>query len=78
MPSPKKPVRLGVNVLASGRHDAAWKTLPDPASLSTDIDAFLRIARVAEGARSTRCSSPTVPAASSRRRCTGPGAPSIR
>jgi alkanesulfonate monooxygenase SsuD/methylene tetrahydromethanopterin reductase-like flavin-dependent oxidoreductase (luciferase family) len=43
-----KPVRLGVNVLASGRHDAAWKTFSDPASLSTDIDAFLRIARVAE------------------------------
>ncbi|MEH3144361.1 MAG: NtaA/DmoA family FMN-dependent monooxygenase [Methylobacterium frigidaeris] len=43
-----KPVRLGVNVLASGRHDAAWKTLPDPASVSTDIDAFLRIARTAE------------------------------
>jgi len=41
-------VRLGVNVLASGRHDAAWKTLPDAATLSTDIDAFIRIAQVAE------------------------------
>ena len=43
-----RPVRLGVNVLASGRHDAAWKTLPDAATLSTDIDAFIRIAKVAE------------------------------
>ncbi|MGT2509338.1 NtaA/DmoA family FMN-dependent monooxygenase [Cupriavidus basilensis] len=42
------PVRLGVNVLASGRHDAAWKTLPDPAGLSTDIDSFVKIARIAE------------------------------
>ena len=46
-----KPVRLGVNVLASGRHDAAWKTLPDAAGLSTDIDAFVRIARAAERGR---------------------------
>lgn len=43
-----RPVRLGVNVLASGRHDAAWKTLPDAAGLSTDIDAFTRIAEIAE------------------------------
>ncbi|WP_434034970.1 NtaA/DmoA family FMN-dependent monooxygenase [Cupriavidus sp. a3] len=41
-------VRLGVNVLASGRHDAAWKTLPDATTLSTDIDAFIRIAKIAE------------------------------
>lgn len=47
MPSPKS-IRLGVNVLASGRHDAAWKTLPDPETLSTDIDTFIRIARIAE------------------------------
>ncbi|MFT4149152.1 MAG: NtaA/DmoA family FMN-dependent monooxygenase [Paracoccaceae bacterium] len=46
-----KHVRLGVNVLASGRHDAAWKTLPDAATLSTDIDAFVRIAKVAERGR---------------------------
>lgn len=46
-----RPVRLGVNVLASGRHDAAWKTLPDAATLSTDIDAFTRIAKVAERGR---------------------------
>jgi FMN-dependent oxidoreductase (nitrilotriacetate monooxygenase family) len=44
-------VRLGVNVLASGRHDAAWKRLPDAATLSTDIDAFVRIARLAEQGR---------------------------
>ncbi|PZO66604.1 MAG: hypothetical protein DI498_06795 [Paracoccus denitrificans] len=46
-----RPVRLGVNVLASGRHDAAWKTLPDATTLSTDIDAFTRIAKVAERGR---------------------------
>lgn len=44
----KKPVRLGINVVASGRHDAAWKTLDDPRNLSTDIDTFVRIAQVAE------------------------------
>jgi len=43
-------IRLGVNVLASGRHDAAWKTLPDAASLSTDIDHFVAIAKAAERA----------------------------
>jgi FMN-dependent oxidoreductase (nitrilotriacetate monooxygenase family) len=43
-----KEIHLGVNILASGRHDAAWKTLPDPANLSTDIDAFIRIAKIAE------------------------------
>lgn len=43
-------LRLGVNVLASGRHDAAWKTLPDPASLSTDIDRFIAISQSAERA----------------------------
>lgn len=46
-----KPVRLGVNVLASGRHDAAWKTLPHAATLPTDIDAFTRIAKIAEKGR---------------------------
>lgn len=46
--SNKKPVRLGLNVLASGRHDAAWKTLPDAAKLPTDIDTFVRIAQLAE------------------------------
>ncbi|MDR2127860.1 MAG: NtaA/DmoA family FMN-dependent monooxygenase [Burkholderiaceae bacterium] len=49
--SAKKPVRLGVNVLASGRHDAAWKTLPNAADLSTDIDEFVRIAQLAERGR---------------------------
>ncbi|WP_176456623.1 NtaA/DmoA family FMN-dependent monooxygenase [Bordetella genomosp. 4] len=44
------PIRLGVNVLASGRHDAAWKTLPDAATLSTDIDHFAAIAKSAERA----------------------------
>ena len=46
-----KHVRLGVNVLASGRHDAAWKRLPEAATLSTDIDAFVHIAKIAERGR---------------------------
>jgi alkanesulfonate monooxygenase SsuD/methylene tetrahydromethanopterin reductase-like flavin-dependent oxidoreductase (luciferase family) len=43
-----RQIRLAINLLASGRHNASWKTLADPASLSTDIDVFLRIARTAE------------------------------
>ena len=47
MPQPKQ-IRLAINLLASGRHNASWKTLDDPAGLPTDIDVFLRIARTAE------------------------------
>jgi FMN-dependent oxidoreductase (nitrilotriacetate monooxygenase family) len=46
--SKPKQIRLAINLLASGRHNASWKTLPDPAGLSTDIDVFLHIARTAE------------------------------
>jgi FMN-dependent oxidoreductase (nitrilotriacetate monooxygenase family) len=46
--SKPKQIRLAINLLASGRHNASWKTLADPAGLSTDIDVFLRIARTAE------------------------------
>ena len=46
-----KQIRLAINLLASGRHNASWKTLADPAGLSTDIDVFLRIARTAERGR---------------------------
>ncbi|WP_429499511.1 NtaA/DmoA family FMN-dependent monooxygenase [Robbsia andropogonis] len=44
----KPPIRLGVNVLASGRHDAAWKTLEKKDGLSTDVDHFVAIAKAAE------------------------------
>jgi FMN-dependent oxidoreductase (nitrilotriacetate monooxygenase family) len=47
VPQPKQ-IRLAINLLASGRHNASWKTLDDPAALSTDIDVFLQIARTAE------------------------------
>jgi FMN-dependent oxidoreductase (nitrilotriacetate monooxygenase family) len=47
VPQPKQ-IRLAINLLASGRHNASWKTLDDPAGLSTDIDVFLQIARTAE------------------------------
>ena len=46
--SKPKQIRLAVNLLASGRHDASWKTLQDPARLSTDIDTFVEIAQTAE------------------------------
>lgn len=41
-------IRLGVNVLASGRHDAAWKTFEDKRHLATDIGHFVAIAKAAE------------------------------
>lgn len=43
-----KHIRLGVNVLASGRHDAAWKTIAQKRHISTDIDHFVSIAKSAE------------------------------
>lgn len=46
--SKPKQIRLAINLLASGRHNAAWKTLDDPAGLPTDIDVFVQIARTAE------------------------------
>jgi alkanesulfonate monooxygenase SsuD/methylene tetrahydromethanopterin reductase-like flavin-dependent oxidoreductase (luciferase family) len=49
--SHRKQIRLAINLLASGRHNASWKTLPDPAGLSTDIDVFIRIAQTAERGR---------------------------
>ena len=47
MPQPKQ-IRLAINLLATGRHNASWKTLPDPETLSTDIDVFVQIAKTAE------------------------------
>jgi len=44
----KKQVRLAINLLATGRHNASWKTLPKPEKLSTDIDTFIEIAKLAE------------------------------
>jgi FMN-dependent oxidoreductase (nitrilotriacetate monooxygenase family) len=44
----KKQVRLAINLLATGRHNASWKTLPNPEKLSTDIDTFVEIAKLAE------------------------------
>jgi hypothetical protein len=47
----KKQVRLAINLLATGRHNASWKTLPNPQELSTDIDTFVEIAKAAERGR---------------------------
>ena len=44
----KKQVHLAINLLATGRHNASWKTLPNPQTLSTDIDTFIEIAKIAE------------------------------
>jgi FMN-dependent oxidoreductase (nitrilotriacetate monooxygenase family) len=49
--SSPKQIRLAINLLASGRHNASWKSLDDPAALSTSIDAFVQIARTAERGR---------------------------
>ena len=46
--SKPKQIRLAINLLATGRHNASWKTLPEPAGLSTDIDVFVQIAKTAE------------------------------
>ncbi|WP_144631043.1 NtaA/DmoA family FMN-dependent monooxygenase [Bordetella genomosp. 13] len=43
-----KQIRLAINLLASGRHDASWKTLDRPETLSLDIDGFVAAARLAE------------------------------
>src|ERR1700684_3669061 len=43
-----KQIRLAINLLARVRHNASCKTLDNAATLSTDIDVFLRIARTAE------------------------------
>lgn len=40
-------LHLNANVLASGRHDAAWR-MPGNADSMTDIDDFVQIARIAE------------------------------
>jgi FMN-dependent oxidoreductase (nitrilotriacetate monooxygenase family) len=45
---PPKQIRLAINLLASGRHNASWKSLDHPETLSTDIDHFVQIARTAE------------------------------
>jgi FMN-dependent oxidoreductase (nitrilotriacetate monooxygenase family) len=47
MKAPKQ-VRLAINLLATGRHNASWKTLSKPETLSTDIDTFIQIAKIAE------------------------------
>jgi FMN-dependent oxidoreductase (nitrilotriacetate monooxygenase family) len=47
-PARPKQIRLAINLLASGRHNASWKTLDHPQSLSVDIGHFIQIARTAE------------------------------
>jgi FMN-dependent oxidoreductase (nitrilotriacetate monooxygenase family) len=47
MPEPKQ-IRLAINLLASGRHNASWKTLDHPETLPADIDVFVQIAKTAE------------------------------
>ena len=44
----KKLLHLAINLLATGRHNASWKTLSHPEKLSTDIDTFVEIAKIAE------------------------------
>jgi len=46
--SKPKQLHLAINLLATGRHNASWKTLPNPDKVSTDIDTFIEIAKIAE------------------------------
>ncbi|MCC2033717.1 NtaA/DmoA family FMN-dependent monooxygenase [Microbacterium allomyrinae] len=48
MTKPPRQIRLNLNLQTAGRHDAAWKTLPDAAGLVTDVDYYVRVARLAE------------------------------
>jgi FMN-dependent oxidoreductase (nitrilotriacetate monooxygenase family) len=48
MAKKKKQVRLAINLLATGRHNASWKTLEEPEAISTRIDTFVEIAKLAE------------------------------
>lgn len=51
MSAAPKQVRLCLNLQATGRHDAAWKTLPPTSDWLSGIDYYLEIARLAEVAR---------------------------
>ncbi|CAJ64019.1 MULTISPECIES: NtaA/DmoA family FMN-dependent monooxygenase [Frankia] len=46
-----RQVRLCLNLQATGRHDAAWKTLPPTSDWIAGIDYYTEIARLAERAR---------------------------
>ena len=43
----QRQLHLNANVLASGRHNAAWRQQSNP-RLVVDIDGFLEIAQIAE------------------------------
>lgn len=49
--SEKKQVRLTLNLQSTGRHDAAWKTLPLTEDWVDGIDYFIEIAKLAERGR---------------------------
>jgi len=46
-----RQIRLCLNLQATGRHDAAWKTLPPTSDWLAGIDYYIEIARLAERAR---------------------------
>ncbi|WP_181782467.1 NtaA/DmoA family FMN-dependent monooxygenase [Pseudonocardia pini] len=47
----QRQIRFCLNLQATGRHDAAWKTLPPTADWLAGIDYYTEIARLAERAR---------------------------
>lgn len=49
--STKKHVRLTLNLQSTGRHDAAWKTLPLTEDWVDGVDYFVEIAQLAERGR---------------------------
>ncbi|GAA1835514.1 NtaA/DmoA family FMN-dependent monooxygenase [Pseudonocardia ailaonensis] len=48
---PPRQIRLCLNLQATGRHDAAWKTLDPTSDWLAGIDYYIEIARLAERAR---------------------------
>jgi hypothetical protein len=61
MPSPPpRQLHLSAFLMKAGHHDAAWRhPLTEPERV-TDLTYFQQLARTAERACSTRCSSPMV------------------
>jgi len=47
MPSESRQLHLNANVMASGRHDAAWRLQDNPQAM-VDVDTYCQIAQIAE------------------------------
>ncbi len=63
-----RQLHLNVNLLHSGVYPSAWRLPESRPDAFLDIDHFVRVARIAERASSTRSSSPTRPPLTTDRR----------